>query len=281
MPEQKIGLGDTVWYTTMSKQKVDDTESRWERTTKTSDWHFDPMQKTEDILPVCQFTGDWKDIVDECKQVAYRHSHGGGQGRDNAIKKLNEMLKQQEPGSPEYKNTQEQLKNIDKITDEDQLDWIKVGADPDTTMFDRANTDDLKYPQFLNMVNYLGLQHAEIKFHNQKPSNNVIMHIDDFTGRKNPENKDTPVSTYENTQIIQRFFIFLDDYKIGQLMQFGNTNIHQWKSGYCFTWEWKDIPHGTANVGYHDRPILVITGWVTDQTKKILQQASFNTKIGV
>ncbi len=65
-------------------------------------------------------------------------------------------------------------------------------------------------------------------------------------------------------------FVFLDDQKQGQVWKQGN-NFLTWKKGDCFTWPWRDIPHGTANFGHDPRPTLNITGEVTEETYKFLK----------
>jgi len=61
----------------------------------------------------------------------------------------------------------------------------------------------------------------------------------------------------------------LDDQHLGQVWQQGNLSV-RWKKGDCIIWPWKDIPHGTCNYGHHPRPVLNITGYVTDKTKGFL-----------
>ena len=53
---------------------------------------------------------------------------------------------------------------------------------------------------------------------------------------------------------------------IRNLDTFGNKAICD-----CFTWPWRDIPHGTANFGHEPRPTLNITGAVTDRTLEVLK----------
>ena len=48
----------------------------------------------------------------------------------------------------------------------------------------------------------------------------------------------------------------------------------KWKRGDCITWPWRDVPHGTCNYGHKPRPVLNITGIVTEGTKEFLSNAT-------
>ena len=69
--------------------------------------------------------------------------------------------------------------------------------------------------------------------------------------------------------------IFLDDQRQGQIFQLGNLLI-KWKRGDCITWPWRDVPHGTCNYGHSPRPVLNITGIVTDKTREFLNDARYS-----
>jgi hypothetical protein len=66
----------------------------------------------------------------------------------------------------------------------------------------------------------------------------------------------------------------LADWQLGQVFQLGNAMWTQWRAGDCITWEWRDIPHATCNMGWWDRPMLQVTGNVTQTTLDLLAKAS-------
>ena len=66
--------------------------------------------------------------------------------------------------------------------------------------------------------------------------------------------------------------ISLDDGAPGQVMMFGGEHIHHWKKGDAIYFRWQDIPHGTANFGHTDRPLIITTGEVTDKFNLLLEQ---------
>ena len=78
---------------------------------------------------------------------------------------------------------------------------------------------------------------------------------------------------------LRRFAVMLADWELGQIFQLGNANFTQWKAGDCITWEWKDIPHSTVNMGWWDRPMLQITGFITNKTDQVLNNANKNLLI--
>jgi len=60
------------------------------------------------------------------------------------------------------------------------------------------------------------------------------------------------------------------------VFQLGNAFFTQWRAGDCITWEWRDMPHATCNMGWWDRPMLQLTGYTTEVTKQILNKANKN-----
>lgn len=65
--------------------------------------------------------------------------------------------------------------------------------------------------------------------------------------------------TKDQEHLVARYIIFLEDQKPGQFWQINNDFI-KWKKGDILTWNQSTSPHGTANVGYHNRPVIMVTG---------------------
>tara|TARA_R110000822_G_scaffold222622_1_gene355993 strand:- start:54 stop:707 length:654 start_codon:yes stop_codon:yes gene_type:complete len=74
----------------------------------------------------------------------------------------------------------------------------------------------------------------------------------------------------ENPESIVRYVIHLTDWKPGQFWGYGNYNHSHWKSGDVTTFKWQDIPHCTANAGYHNRITFQVTGIYTETTDHFL-----------
>ena len=127
--------------------------------------------------------------------------------------------------------------------DDDQsaiFDLKKNKANINQEVFSR--TDVSKDKVFNEIAKSLGFIEYEIYFNNQKTGQLLHLHFDLLK----PEE--------------ERYIVMLSDWKPGHLFQLGNSMFYQWKSGDCITWNWKDIPHCTANASWWDRPMLQITG---------------------
>lgn len=103
--------------------------------------------------------------------------------------------------------------------------------------------------------------------HIQKPGQMHVLHMDanygagfwDYLG----EDKDTK---------LVRLMIMLDDWAPGQVMMFGGKHLHHWKKGDAIYFRWQDLPHGTANFGHTNRPLLLTTGEITPGFEALLKQ---------
>lgn len=231
--------------------------SRWDFTKQQSNWHFDFMKPPEEGKDSFTFVGnffyDYTDIISK-------------------------LIPEAKPNT--WSNRNLKLKGEDLYcTTEEEQDLIRAGADPKMHIFSRTYAKDI--PVFQKISNYLGIEDADIKFHNQTTGQMLVTHIDNFAGRLERENSFKVTEMDVNPNIIRRFTVMLSDWKLGQVFQLGNATWSQWKAGDCITWEWKDIPHSTCNMGWWDRPMLQITGLVTDRTTHILNSAGKNNIINV
>jgi hypothetical protein len=135
-----------------------------------------------------------------------------------------------------------------------------VGQTPDQGMFDAVFLSELDVAR--SLAAQLGLENSITRLHVQRPGQLLNIHIDELAA---PD---------QNPAEIQRFIIAVDDWCPGQIFQFGNAVWSQWRAGDCVTFAWKDIPHGSANFGWHDRGMIQITGYATALTQQIINQAS-------
>tara|TARA_Y100001970_G_scaffold288606_1_gene416422 strand:+ start:1831 stop:2556 length:726 start_codon:yes stop_codon:yes gene_type:complete len=70
---------------------------------------------------------------------------------------------------------------------------------------------------------------------------------------------------------LARIIIHLQDWEPGQLLQWGNRVITQWKAGDTIAYD-KNVPHGTANCSRYRRYSLRITGAPSKHTLEKIQQ---------
>ena len=99
---------------------------------------------------------------------------------------------------------------------------------------------------------FLKLRDPVIFLQDLKPGGITPWHID---GKKHLEYN----LKEEEEHLVERHIIFLEDQKPGQIWQI-NDDFIKWKIGDILTWSQSTAPHGTANIGYHSRPVLMVTG---------------------
>ena len=106
----------------------------------------------------------------------------------------------------------------------------------------------------------IGLGDCMNRIHIQMPGEVWNLHIDKL-------NKWAP----DNPDSIMRIFIQLTDWQNGQFWEYGNYHWNQWRAGDVSTFDWPNMPHCTANAGYHPRVTFQLTGIRTETTTKFLQ----------
>lgn len=231
--------------------------SRWEFTKSQSKWHFDknklPKLGQDSYLPVCNFAYDFADIIAECLPKTKASSWSSRNDFDKTIA---------EQGL--YSASAE------------ENDLLKAGADPKAEVFSRAKADDILI--FRQIADILGIIDPTIKFHNQTTGQMLHLHIDNFAGRQERENSFKVTDIDTNPNLMRRFAIMLADWEMGQAWMFGNNMYWGWRAGDCITWDWRDMPHATVNAGWHNRPLLQITGYTTDRTREIIDLAESNIR---
>lgn len=105
----------------------------------------------------------------------------------------------------------------------------------------------------------VGLADCMNRIHVQMPGEVWNLHIDKLY-KWAPENPDS----------IMRIMIQLTNWQPGQFWEYGNYHYNQWSAGDVTTFDWKNMPHCTANAGFHPRVTFQLTGIVTDRTKQFL-----------
>jgi hypothetical protein len=116
-------------------------------------------------------------------------------------------------------------------------------------------------PQMQRMIDILGMENPRHKLHIQLTGESVAMHLD----------KHYEAEEKHDGKEVRRFLIALADWEPGQFVVFGNQICERWVAGSILTFEWKDMPHGTANASLHKRPFLSVVGSVTDKTRDFVE----------
>jgi hypothetical protein len=104
-----------------------------------------------------------------------------------------------------------------------------------------------------------GLAKCMNRIHVQQPGELWNLHIDKLY-KWAPEDPDS----------VMRIMIQLTDWQPGQFWEYGNYHYNQWRGGDVTTFDWQNIPHSTANAGYHPRVTFQLTGIRTEKTEEFL-----------
>jgi len=135
----------------------------------------------------------------------------------------------------------------------EENDLLSAGMSVNTVIF-------RKYFEFngiwKSVIDEFGLVNSKQAFHIQYPGEMLNLHID-----KQYEMNDDPGQ-------VARFFIFLEDWKPGHFLQMG-TSFIQWRKGDVVVFDWKNIPHASANAGWEPRCLIQLTGTITEKTNEL------------
>ena len=117
-----------------------------------------------------------------------------------------------------------------------------------------------KLPESLQQItDAFALGDCMARMHVQLPGEVWNLHIDKLQ-KWAPEDPDS----------VMRIMIQLTDWQPGQFWEYGNYHYNQWRGGDVTTFDWQNIPHCTANAGFHPRVTLQLTGIRTKQTEQYL-----------
>jgi hypothetical protein len=155
--------------------------------------------------------------------------------------------------------------NPNQLIDAEENDLKNIGADVNMII---SNLDYNLNPIFQKMCNIIGLSNSENRLHVQWPGQVFVKHIDKLEkfNLKDPSK-------------IMRIMIMLTDWDQGHFNQYGNFTYQGWKSGDIHTFDWKNVPHSSANAGLTPRVSLLTTGVITNTTLDFLKISSPNNWI--
>jgi hypothetical protein len=140
-----------------------------------------------------------------------------------------------------------------------EYDITSGGGDPTKALTDINDQID-QYSGFKKLVNFFGLEQGCGRLHVQKTGQVFNYHIDTL---------DLLFPEADPDRLI-RFTVMLEDWQPGQFYIYGNYNYDHWTAGEVHCFQWKDVPHGTANASSYPRSSLVITGIRTDLTDQLV-----------
>lgn len=211
------------------------TLSSWDKLVEKSTYHFDPKkidQKEDMIISLGYIEPMWDDEIQQ-------------------------ILADSKPANWETRGFKGEGVFVPKpeLADE-EYDLKRVGIDPKVIITDLAWNLG---PKLQAISDAFGLEDCMNRIHVQKPGQLWHMHIDKLY-------KWFP----DDPSQVMRVFIALTDWQPGQFWSYGNYNHSQWRAGDVYTFDWQNVPHSTANAGFHPRVTLQITGVKTAKTNDFL-----------
>jgi hypothetical protein len=222
------------------------TTSNWDQAQIRSAYHFDPQRidpRWDTVQGLGHITPTWQNDIDSIidKSGATTWATRGYKGKDAA------------PPSQDLLS--------------EEYDLTRAGMPADYTI-SHIGWD---LPASLNpIVEAFALADCMARLHVQKPGELWNLHID----KLDKWNPDDPNS-------ILRVFVQLTDWRPGQFWAYGNYNYSQWRAGDVTTFDWRNVPHCTANAGYHPRVTLQLTGVKTAGTKVFLEKLQNSTALKI
>ena len=110
--------------------------------------------------------------------------------------------------------------------------------------------------KFDHLIESVGLELVECFLHNQRPGQMTLLHLDGLR----VDGKLDHLSQEQKEKDYVKLFIFLEDWAPGQIMLMGSDHFAKWRRGDVVWFDWPNLPHGTANFGVTERPMLFLVG---------------------
>lgn len=145
------------------------------------------------------------------------------------------------------------------LVDAEEYDLVQAGAAADLPI---ADFEYNLTPKFKAICEMIGLENREDRVHVQWTGQVFSLHIDKLE-KFNPSDPSK----------IMRIMINLTDWEPGHFMQYGNFNHTRWRTGDIYTFDWRHVPHSSANASLRPRVSLLTTGVVGAKTREFLNLA--------
>jgi hypothetical protein len=216
-------------------------KSNWGESKKRSTYHFDP-QRRDQAHEVIEFLGRVAPVW---------------------LNDIEEIVANSKPATWEtrgYKGEGVLPPREDLVAEE--YDLTQAGMAVDTVI---THLNWQLPPSLQSLADKFGLDDAMYRIHVQQPGEVWNLHIDKLQ-------KWCP----EDPSRVLRAFVQLTDWQPGQFWEYGNYHWNQWRAGDISTFDWANLPHSTANAGYHARVTLQLTGVITKKTEDFLHSLRYN-----
>jgi hypothetical protein len=256
--------------------KVDNVPSRWEHNKTRSTWHFDPFADPREqtfIIP-CRFVGNFKPAIDYALEHAREYTIGNYRARN--LSKQDQDLHDGEIIDIVRASGKQDV----SCMYHDRVAKKQVNEDGTYTIQENRIPE---YEVLFNMIKALDVDVHQSRLHIQRLGQVTPFHIDQQMryARSGWRKIWTDAGADKNPLKLRRFLIMLQDWDYGHVWQFGNTYYQGYRAGECVTYDWCNMPHGTANFGYAPRITFQITGFVSDKTQWMMDNPDSDRIINV
>jgi len=216
--------------------------NRWDITKSLSNYHFDPFKDGDDsqyFKTIGNCYQDWSKELEYARQHEYDFYWSS-------------------PSRPDGTTVGGEKDKFD-YSQEEKLcqDW----GIPQKFVVYRNYVVDNNTPILNNLSNVVGLVDGQTGIQTQTIGMMLHLHIDSLTGLRKTRVLHTDET--DNPEDWGRCFVMLENWQPGHIIQFGNTYVPPWRAGDIIWFDWRNIPHSTANTGPWPRSIAKITGRVT------------------
>lgn len=242
---------------------VNGIPSRWEHNKKHSSFHFDPFGDPNErsfIVPV-RFTNDFSEVVKYATEEHVDMTIGNYRARNQ---------------SRQDKDLHDgEILDIQRATGKKDIPAMgKVPIYRKSDKGEKINTLP-QYDVLLRIIKYLDMEVQQARLHVQKLGMVTPIHIDQQMRNAREDRRQQWLSYGgdKNPLVLRRWLIHLQDWDYGHVWQFGNTYHQGYKSGSAVTYDWVNMPHGTANFGFKPRVTFQCTGFVSKFTQELIDNA--------
>jgi hypothetical protein len=153
-----------------------------------------------------------------------------------------------------YKGEGVEAPREDQIAEE--YDLTRIGMDAEVTI---THLNWAIPPVLKQITELFALEDVMERIHVQMPGEVWNLHLDKLQ-------KWCP----EDPSRVMRIMIQLTDWQLGQFWEYGNYHHNKWRAGEVTTFDWANVPHGTANAGHNPRVTFQLTGVRTAKTEEFL-----------
>jgi hypothetical protein len=258
---------------------VDGIPSRWYHNKLRSTWHFDPKKNPyseEPFKVICKFTGDWSEGISRAISRSTEHTIGNYRKRGQSLqdKSLHDG----------------ELLDIQRASGRDDVSCMYYDTICNLKGFDESGKEDWKiddhpaYTPFFKMFKEIGMYDVHMsRVHIQRLGQVTPFHIDQQMryARNHWRKRWTDAGADKNPLKLRRVLISLTPWDYGHVWQFGNTYYQGYDAGECVVYDWCNMPHAAANMGYTPRITLQATGFMSEKFEWLLDNGSKDYIIAV